>query len=199
MPDKQFIKENLDNFQNDLDNINKVDIIRKYVLFGRTFLINEEKYYELKNEIAHNFNIHPNEVMLVGSAKLGFSFSENLSKSKSRYRHFSEESDLDIAIVSNNLFDRYWDEIFNKKIQTKFQWKDDKSFKDYFFRGWINPTKIPNDLDIKNDWFEYFRELSNSRKYGEYQINAGIYRNWQFFETYQSSAVQECIDERILR
>ena len=54
----------------------------------------------------------PLEVIVVGSAKLGFSISEKRIPGRSplpRYREFDEvESDIDLAIVSQKLFFDVW-------------------------------------------------------------------------------------------
>ena len=52
-------------------------IMNKYLLFGVPYIYrnNEDKYFELKEEISNYFNIQQTQVYIVGSAKLGFSIS----------------------------------------------------------------------------------------------------------------------------
>jgi hypothetical protein len=45
------------------------------------------RYYSLKAAVAEQFQIHPNEIIVVGSAKLGFSIAPT-----KRYRAFGETS-----------------------------------------------------------------------------------------------------------
>ncbi len=67
-------------------------------------------------------------------------------------------------------------------------------FREYLFRGWLRPDKLPADLDfpLSNEWFEFFRSLQTSGEYGGYKIAAGIYLSEHFWEEYVGSALSEC-------
>jgi len=56
------------------------------------------------------FKITNAELNFVGSAQLGFSLLQK--GDRPRYRAFSIESDLDIAIVSSSFFDEVWESTF---------------------------------------------------------------------------------------
>lgn len=57
-------------------------------------------YEDLRGWLASNLDIHPKEITLVGSVRLGFS----LKKPPIFGRLFGPESDLDLSIISANLF-----------------------------------------------------------------------------------------------
>jgi hypothetical protein len=80
---------------------------RRFLIFGSCSQLDDERYYVLKAAVAEKFEIHPNEIIVVGSTKLGFSIVP-----AKRYRAFGETSDIDVAIVSPQLFDRVWHESF---------------------------------------------------------------------------------------
>lgn len=180
-------------FKNDLDSLSSLQVVRKHITYGNTQIISEENYYELKNQVSDYFKIHPSQVMIVGSGKLGFSIIEKPKKNKLRYREFGDESDLDIAIVSEELFDSIWTEVYDY-FNSKGFWYNKYQFTNYLFEGWIRPDKLPPDDKFKlaNDWWEFFRMLSNSNEFGPYQIRAGLYKNWSFLENYHLKAVEEC-------
>jgi hypothetical protein len=77
------------------------DICRRFLIFGSCAQLDDDRYYRLKATIAEHFSIHPNEIIVVGSTKLGFSIAPT-----KRYRVFSETSDIDVAIISPQLFDK---------------------------------------------------------------------------------------------
>jgi len=193
------ITQRINDFKSDLANKPEEYVLRKNVIFGECFHLDSKKYYELKQEIANKFNLHPSCILMVGSGKLGFSLSEKIVRDeqgqeierKERYREFSENSDLDIAIVSPLLFDKYWLDIY-KHART---WYCDKQFKDYLFSGWIRPDKFPptsDEFKLRKEWFEYFEELSSSSRYGRYSISAGLYKDWHFLESYQLKSISQC-------
>ena len=119
---------------------------------------------------------------------MGFSIARG-----KRYRPFSEQSDIDVAIISNQLFDEIWQQVFDFWNDGGL-WQEDNDFKKYLFRGWIRPDKLPPSerFQIRKDWWEFFRELTSNGSYGPYKISAGLYKSWHYFETYQSICVKEC-------
>jgi hypothetical protein len=127
-------------------------------------------------------------------AKLGFSIAP-----EKRYRSFGEESDLDIAIVSPVLFEQLWKDLQTHVSSVDCMWHeaDSKRFRKYFFRGWIRPDLMPfsKSFKLRTEWFEFFTRLTNSERFGPYKISAGLYRDWFFFEQYQSICIQQCKQE----
>lgn len=177
--------------------------LRKNIIFGDSHWLEGTLYYELKQEIANKFDIHPSCVFMVGSGKLGFSLSEKkvfdkktkeLKETKPRFRCFSDESDLDIAIVSPVLFNKYWRQVFKYSQQKPF-WEKQNAFKKNMFEGWMRPDQLPpssGKFKVQKEWFEYFSDLTASGKYGYYTIAAGLYNDWEFLENYQLKSISEC-------
>ncbi len=183
------IQQRIERFRADLPKMTVENIVRRHITFGDSFVLQEDKYYELKFDISTHFGIHPSEVIVVGSGKLGFSIVP-----RKRYRPFGDTSDVDVAIISSTLFDKLWLSVFEYRNEVGY-WPKETEFKDYLFRGWIRPDKLPpsNKFIIGKDWWEFFRSLTAQGKYGQYKISAGLYRSWQFLEHYQSICVQECM------
>ena len=125
---------------------------------------------------------------MVGSAKLGFSIAFN-----KRYRVFCDSSDIDMVLLSPSLFDKIWKEVYSYESQKNF-WPESSEFKEYLFKGWIRPDKLPKSdiFTLGNEWFEFFRGLTSSGRYGRFNIRAGLYKDWHFLEGYQSICVEQC-------
>jgi hypothetical protein len=94
------VEERIKNFRADLPHGNAADLVRKHITSGERFALSANSYFDLKDRIAATFGIHPAEIVVVGSAKLGFSLAPD-----KRYRPFGETSDIDVALCSSSLFD----------------------------------------------------------------------------------------------
>ena len=183
------IIERLTKFQADLVRLSISELVRRHITFGDCYILSEDSYYALKAEVADHFSLHPSEVIVVGSAKQGFSIAPN-----KRYQHFGDTSDIDVTIVSQTLFDRIWDEVWWFNHQGGY-WPKLPDFREYLFRGWMRPDKLPpsDRFEIANEWWEFFRELTRSERYGPYKIRGALYRSWVRMEAYQSGAVDLCV------
>ena len=124
---------------------------------------------------------------MVGSGKLGFSIVP-----KKRYRPFSIDSDIDLAIVSHKLFDSIWEGVFDHSVAAPY-WAERQDFNNYLARGWIRPDKLPPGFLQGQDWWDFFRELTALGTFGDRRLRAGLYRTWHFMRNYQMSAVEKCM------
>jgi len=169
-----------------------IAIIHKYLLHGTPILYKdkEDLYFELKQEIASFFKISPTNVVMVGSAKLGFSIAPH-----KLWNNFSEESDIDIVVISEDVFDEYWKELldFNIKVKARSKEEDDRyrKFLEYFLKGWLRPDLFPFKYNKKSTWFDFFKSISYGNKFGNYKVTGAIFRNQYFFEKYHSTNIQK--------
>ena len=172
--DKKVQDEKVQEFKDAIsDENNSLEkIIDKYLLFGTPYFFkdDENKFYELKNEIAGFLKVSQTNIFVVGSAKLGFSIAP-----EKRYQHFNEDSDIDIAIIDGATFLRYW-KILYEYNTTGRAWSSDeektyRKFLEYFFKGWLRPDKFPRTMNEKKEWFDFFKSLQ--RKY-KFKIAAGM-------------------------
>ena len=112
------------------------ELVEKYICFGIPVIFNdhEQKYYNLKKDISSQFPVQSkNNIIVVGSAKLGFSIAP-----QKRFREIQDESDIDVAIIDEELFDNYWERLFefnvNLKSRTEEEDKLYRKFLQYFFK-----------------------------------------------------------------
>ena len=169
-------------------------IARKLFLSYSTevFKENEDKEFYIKDNIARQFEIPFSSIEIAGSSKTGLSFFKDKKFEPGK-------SDLDIAIVSLPLF--------NKFSETSHQLTKGYSnltvfpiFKGYStaqqFRngisnnGFVNPFFMPN-CELKSRWLDFFNSLSNNHFDLFKNINGGIYASEYFFECKQ----EECINQ----
>ncbi|WP_146179823.1 hypothetical protein [Micromonospora sp. RP3T] len=164
-------------------------IVDQYVLHGSCYAIQEEQHYALKREVAHQFNLEVSrDIFVVGSAKLGFSIAPN-----KRYRYFGDRSDIDIAIVSHDLYQKVWHEV-HSYAESGADWPRRESCEGYLAWGWIRPDKLPSgrSFTFASEWWEFFRALQRGGKFGPYKVAAGLYHDIEFLRRYQMRAVGSC-------
>ncbi|XZE35321.1 hypothetical protein SH501x_000811 [Pirellulaceae bacterium SH501] len=173
--------------------LSAIEITRRHVVFGECAVIQPEEYFRLRSTVAAQYDLHPNDVLVVGSGKLGFSIAP-----KKRYRLFRDSSDLDVVIISERFFDIVWQDVHRYFSQGGY-WENASDFREYLFRGWIRPDKLPPDhkFPFGKTWWEFFNTISASRDFSISRIRGAIYRNWYFLEAYQELAISECARQLI--
>jgi hypothetical protein len=176
-------------------------IARKIFLSYSTevFKENEDKEFYIKDTISRQFEIPFSSIEVAGSSKTGLSFFKDK-------RFEPGKSDLDIAIISLPLF--------NKFSETAHQLTNGYSDLTVFpmFRGhstaqqfrngiakngFVNPFFMP-ECGLKSKWLEFFNSLSNHHFDLFKNINGGIYASEYFFEFKQEECINQYLKNPIL-
>jgi len=170
---------------------NEVIARKIYLSFPtKIFIGKEEIQFEITNAIANHFKIPITAVQVVGSGKTGYSYYKN--------KEFIDgSSDLDISIISENLFIDYCETVL---IETK-GFKDlsnfgrtrdgdskFESYRKYINKGIFRPDLMPA-CSARNKWFNFFNKLYEKHFELFSSINAGIYLSQKFFEYKQSDNI----------
>lgn len=159
--------------------------VKKYILHAPSVQITGEQEFNLKNVVANQYGLEVlTDIHVVGSAKLGFSIAP-----KKRFRPFGDESDIDLAIVSRELYVKMWHEVHDY-ISSYSGWDKRKRFTEHLSNGWIRPDLLPSHA--ADDWFDFFRGLHNDRTGGPFKPSAGLYYDLRFLEKYQIRSVRDC-------
>jgi hypothetical protein len=172
----------------DLPLLETRDIVRKHILMHDCYILDHDGLFDLCSKISKSYGIHSESVRIVGSGKLGFSIAEG-----KRYRPFCASSDIDVAVVSDALFDRYWLAVL-RYLAGNPTWEGKSMFRKYLTNGWIRPDALPTSdaFPMTREWWEFYGSLSGSVLDGKFRINAGIYRTFEFLEIYQERSVASC-------
>jgi hypothetical protein len=117
-----------------------LQIVQRYITVGDPAALSSVEHVELKQRVAANFSVHHTNVLVVGSAKLGFSIAPH-----KRWRPFGDTSDIDVAIVSRDLFEKIWREVSGLlTIDPLVDWQHRDKFASYHLKGWMRPDMLPN-------------------------------------------------------
>lgn len=172
-------------------------VVRKFLLHGLPFVFkgNQDAYYDFREKIAKRWNVGFNEVLILGSGKLGFSYHKDSV--------FSLESDIDVAIVNPMLFEEFYLRIrdFQYDIENALitlTYDEEKlynRFLTYMIKGWMRPDLLPPKLTgklSKEEWFEYFKSISNrNNPIGNYKVAAGLFKNFNYMEWYYVNSLMK--------
>ncbi|MDA9471604.1 hypothetical protein C240_1773 [Enterococcus sp. 5H] len=164
--------------------------------FESVLLQNEVKEVDdFKKIISEEFKIERSESHLVGSGKLGFSLAPH-KKFKSFKLEESEDqelSDLDIAIISPELFKVTWECLKEYKYEQIIS--EYKALSSSVFRGFINDKNLFQQLGLNAKAIDRIDKCSiRLRDHFNiiHPINYRIYNSWRDLELYTLSGIERC-------
>jgi hypothetical protein len=134
----------------------------------------------LANRIRTTFGIpcHPLELFVCGSAHLGFSpVPEKLGNSFN-----PDTSDIDVALVSPQLFDIWWGELLAIDPHDPIR----ERVAGDLLNGFINPANVRGYTDIGRKWWNMFGAIPTDRARS---VAGRIYRTHWFMQSYHRLAI----------
>lgn len=196
-----------DLLRNDLSSLIPIEqVFQKHVVDGASYLFKEKLgkidwEYELRHELAGSLEVNINDVIIVGSAKLGFSLkTENFHEFDSKYMNSKnprDKSDVDIAIINRRFYDKTIEQIFHltrhfEKDWIEQHWKTNafysypsnlhKCYALYLARGWLRPDYLPSAFfdiapwkTVSDAWYTKLQR----------KISFGFYSDWLYLKHYQ--------------
>lgn len=180
-------------FKADLLALDDSTLLDRHFYTGGAAMLNTAQSASLRRDIARKFDVPMRDVVIVGSAKLGFTLVAKAGRPP--FSPFGDESDIDVAIISERLYLKYWRSTF-AHWQQSGDWTRIETFKKYLFRGWLRPDLLPATPDFpeREEWWNFLLDLQNTGSYGPYKIRTGVYYDEHFWESYAKSAFQGCRD-----
>lgn len=181
------------------------EIVNRYIFSEPSFVFKKkpESMRLLRKHLCGHLDLNEEKIVVVGSAKLGFSLSPNNFP-----REFGPESDIDLVIVDSALFDNIWMTLLKwwyprrtLKLGIKESAWASARHKDVF-GGWVVPDKIryegisfPDVLkpirDISANWFNAFKSLSLYPELADRNVNGRLYRTWEHAIRYHSDGLRQ--------
>lgn len=179
--------ESLSKIDNDVE---LVDFCRRKVLHGipKVFSGDESMYYDFRKRISERFDVYFQDIFVTGSAKLGFS--------PHKRKQFDYDSDIDVAIVSAQLYEKIMLWILDYQLQLRANRRavSDRElsqyhkFLEYGAMGWMRPDLLPTSFQVdalKDEWFDFFRSISHGRsEVGNYKVAGGVFKSHLYLEKY---------------
>ena len=144
------------------------------------FRSHPELYDEFRFELARSLRVPERGIALVGSGQLGFSLNPHHLG-----RPVSDQSDLDVVIVSPPRFDSTWLEL-NELQSEWFLEAIDKAriyrCREDLFWGFIRLEELPRRVSLVSEWFPVLDRLSIDPRFGRRKVSGRLYRTWEQVE-----------------
>jgi hypothetical protein len=210
-------KERLESFKNDLllGNLNYEAIIQKHLIDGTTYYFHDNIKKPsaedlVKTIIANSFSVKTKEIYIVGSGKIGFSLKpSNLFKEfdhkYSVSKLTSDKSDLDIVVISNELYESIGRNMYNYTAAYNDKWVRNEYYSierskqfpvpicykcfEYYTKGWFRPDFKPLGFEfcVQGSFEELKRKIFKTigRK-----GSIAVYQNWFYFSEYHITNIK---------
>jgi hypothetical protein len=155
-------------------------LIDHYLTHGTPYIFSTyDAYYDFLREISNRFEVHPRNLILRGSSKLGFSIAPKVGKV---WSEVGEKSDLDLAIIDAPYYERIDQEVIRWE-KNRAHWvsrRDAKEFADRQQDRLFNCCRI-KDLPrhLFPHHFHAMDDIARMEHCGRRRdLNAFIYRDW---------------------
>ena len=148
---------------------------------------------DFKSIVSQSLNISFNNIAIVGSSKAGCSLTPVSEQQDKLFRCFDQESsDIDIAIVSEKLFQRFWS-LFRHSY-SEINKRHYKFISRGIYRGYINEKYLTLIDGCRKEWNEKAvesKKLLRNELYIRPEITYRLYRSWEDFEEYHIQSIDE--------
>ncbi|WP_422354217.1 hypothetical protein [Roseivirga pacifica] len=176
----------------------ETNFVQKHFFNGTPFVFKDRDgdYYDFSKRIADNFQIQYSDINIVGSSRFGFS--------PYKFTEFSYESDIDVTLCNEALFEKFFDLVSDYTYKLRYkeiflridQYKSYVKFIKYFSTGWMRPDLLPSNStefkEIRQDWDDFFKTISyGNSEVGNYKVKAGLFKNQKYAEKYYRSSISQ--------
>ena len=162
-----------------------------------------EALQRLRQHVSASFPVAPDNIVVVGSAKMGFSLSPDAFP-----RQFSDASDIDVLVVDERLFDKAWQTLLKWNYPRRLAWGERperkwiRSRQADVYWGWFQPDRIQfnglsfsKDLaplrDLSTQWFNAFHSLSRYQAFAQKEVSGWLYRSWRHALLYHVEGLRQ--------
>lgn len=178
--------------------IERTTFIQRNFFNGTPFVFRDKDgdYYNFAKRIADQFKIRYTDINIVGSSRFGFS--------PYKFTEFSFESDIDVTICNETLFEQYFELISDYTYKLRYreiflrkeQYNQYIKFLKYFSTGWMRPDLLPSNtvefIEMRERWDDFFKTISYGKsEVGNFKVKAGLFKNQAYAEKYYKSSIAQ--------
>lgn len=165
-------------------------------IFGKS----PKAYRTLREFLAGRLDTDPEDIRVVGSALLGFSLSPTQVGDRPKFGiPFGDDSDVDIVVVSKQLFDEFWFSLLRWNHESKWsmsRWRQMSAEraiqgqKSGIFWGFMMPQYLTFSKGTKM-WKASLRLLSLIPEMSRWESKARLYRTWEHAKLYHMNSLNK--------
>ena len=162
------------------------------VLVGECIGLTNPVEEQIKRLLFQGTSVEKGNIHVVGSCRLGFS---PISKTKpdgtklTAGRPFSLDSDIDIAIIDNDLYCAVWEDLFIEHPSLHATNHGAKLSR-YHLRGWLRPDLMPFKSTHRRILRRLGNQLTKTTLRGRLSANVGLWKNEMFFLEYYKKSLE---------
>jgi hypothetical protein len=190
----------VNDFRGELRSREALDIVETTLLPNPPAHVTTDQLKYLRLAIASSYGVNGDdvEIVITGSANLGFSLSEKRKSGKvvgARYRQFSPNSDIDVAVISPPIFKRIWQELAVYAANSYRFPIEHGRLGDYLVSGWLRPDHFPPYPHLRycRNWFMTFSRITAGSQMRRRRVNGGLFYSKFHLAHYMARAVHDCI------
>jgi hypothetical protein len=176
------------------------DFVSHYLFEPIPFAFGDDvvAWIEWKTELARGIDVDPYDIVLTGSAAVGFSLNP-----KKGYKPFDAESDIDCGVVSQHYFETAWRYLRQLRPSWLSLPPESKRAivahqKRYVFAGAIATDSILALLPFGSAWQRVLDQMSQREPTIGRDIKLRIYRDYESLRHYQSNGIERLRSELAL-
>jgi len=153
--------------------------------------VDTPQFITWRMELANRLAVDSKNILIVGSSALGFSLNP-----QNNFRAFNDQSDIDVAIVSNYYFTTAWREIRNLGAKRyRLTPKQRKSIDDHrarlIFWGTVATDQLVPIFSFGKEWEDASIHMSKKEPTIGRQINYRLYMNYESLRAYHKNNLQK--------
>lgn len=146
------------------------------------------QYDRFKRYVAKKLDVHYNNIGIAGSAKLGFSLNPTKN-----YKAFNDKSDLDIIVVSQKLFNEFWEQYLQDSYNPTTRINKIGKVSFCVFRKYMTLDYFRNN-EYYNNWLKKtggFEKDIQLLFQIENEIHYRIFESWDSVKMYYISSINK--------
>jgi hypothetical protein len=182
-----------EDFLNDLIDLPVSFLASKWILERTPFAFNEdsELYLNWKEKLSKKILVDSSAIVFTGSSGCGFSLHPYKA-----YKKFNNESDIDIALVSDHHFDIAWHSLRNLgskyySLTPKQKTSVDDHVNRLIYYGTIATDKILPILPFGKEWTIALNAMTKEEPIDSRVINIRIYKDFKSLRDYQTNNLEK--------
>lgn len=162
-------------------------LVSKWIIDRIPFVFedNLESYIEWKEDLANELGIDSKAMIFVGSSGCGFSLNP-----RKNYKDFDNESDIDIAMISQFYFDTAWHHLRNLgtkrySLNPRQQIAVNEHVTRFIYWGTIATDTILEILPFGKTWIIALEKAKAKKPIDNRDIKIRLYRDFESLRAYQ--------------
>lgn len=185
--------QNRDEFRDTIVNVDHPRFVSHYLFESVPFIFAESLagWISWKTQLGDMIEVDPRNIVLTGSAALGFSLSPGKD-----FRKFGKTSDIDCGIISPHHFDLSWRYLRQRRTDWLILPRPIKDaiashMKNYVFSGAIATDRILSLLPFGAEWQAALNTMSSIDPTVGREVKLRIYKDFDALRGYQMVGLRE--------